>query len=236
MSGFKSLLVKELQQLFHTPIPYVVIGIFWVLTGYFFSFNVFLVQSNHMVTTFHNMIFLLLLMVPLITMRIFSEERKSGTLEFLLTLPISDKVIVLAKFSAVWVLLSLLIVGTSSAVLPLSFFGRPDMGPILGGFLGVFLLGTTFVSVGLLTSVLSENQVTAAAGSWALLLAFWFIDYLVGVIDDPHWVDLIQHLSFSLHARDLIRGIVSSQAVVYFASLSALLVALTIFALRLRRL
>lgn len=236
MKGFGPLFIKELRNLFFTPIPYVVVTVYWIATGYFFSFNVFFIRANHMVTTFHNMNFLLLLIVPLITMRAFAEERRSGTLELLLTLPLSSGTIVLAKFSAMWVLLSMMIVGASSAVIPLWFFGSPDMGPIWGGFVGVFLLGTTFVSLGMLTSVLAENQVSAASGSWALLLAFWFIDYLLGVFNDPRWVDLIQHISFSLHARDLIRGILSTEALVYFPSLSGLALLFTCLGLRLRRL
>jgi len=235
MSGFLSLFRKELRQLFQTPIPYVVVGIFWVATGYFFSFNVFLVRAAHMVTTFHNMSLLLMLVIPLVTMRVFAEEKRGGTLELLLTLPLGEVAIVGAKFAAVWLLLFFMLLGTAAAVVPLWIFATPDVGPILGGYIGVFSLGTAFVSLGVLISVLSENQVSAATGCWALLLALWFIDYAAGLPWGAGWVHSLQHLSFSAHSRDLVRGVLTAEALIYFASISILSLVWAVQILRFRR-
>ncbi len=222
MGAFLALLRKEIRQLFQTPIPYLVLSVFWIATGYFFSFNVFLVRAAHMVTTFHNMTLLLLLLIPLLTMRSFAEERKSGTLELLMTLPLGEGSIVAAKFGSLWLLFVCMVAGTGCAVVPLWLFADPDVGPIIGGYLGILLLGTAYIGVGILTSVFSENQISAAVASWALLLALWFIDYASGLPGLGDWAGALRHLSLSLHARDLIRGVLSISTVVFFISLTAL--------------
>ena len=162
MNAWYCVFARELKHYFVTPIAYVVIASFWAASGFFFSFNVLFVSAVEMVTAFHNMSLLLMLMVPLISMRTFAEERHNDTLELLLTLPLGEFSIVLAKYSALLVVLLLMLVGSSAAVVVLTIFGEPDYGPIIGGYLGVFLLGAAFASIGVLASALSTNQVVAA--------------------------------------------------------------------------
>ena len=219
MNAWYCVFARELRHYFVTPIAYVVIASFWAASGFFFSFNVLFVSAVEMVTAFHNMSLLLMLMMPLISMRTFAEERHNDTLELLLTLPLGEFSIVLAKYSALLVVLLLMLAGSSAAVVVLTIFGEPDYGPIIGGYLGVFLLGAAFASIGVLVSALSTNQVVAAIATWASLLFLWFMDYLAVLFPGSDVVVWIQHLSLSVQYLDVIRGVLTLAAVTYFVSI-----------------
>ncbi|MEQ8497664.1 MAG: ABC transporter permease, partial [Gammaproteobacteria bacterium] len=177
MRGFGWLLRRELQYCFLTPVAPVAIAVFWGASGFFFSFNALFVSAVDMVTAFHNMSLLLMLMLPLLTMRTLAEERQSGRLELLLALPLGETTIVLAKYLALLVVLVVMLAGSTLAVVPLLLFAEPDLGPIAGGYLGVLLLGGAFAAIGLCASSAATNQVVAATTAWGLLLLAWFIDY-----------------------------------------------------------
>lgn len=228
MTGFGTVLHNELRQYFATPIAYVLVAIFWAASGYFFSFNVFLVNAPHMVTSFHNMSILLMAIMPVLTMRLFAEERKAGTLELLLALPLGEAGIVLGKFVAALAVLYLMLLGTGVAVVPLLLFGQPDLGPIVGGYIGIFLLAAAFLAIGLFVSSLSSNQVVAAVVTWGILVLLWFIDY-GAALDAGYLVTRVtRHLSFSVHYVDLIRGVIASESLVYLGGIvTAMLVAST---------
>ncbi|MEZ5652756.1 MAG: ABC transporter permease subunit [Burkholderiaceae bacterium] len=236
MSGFGAILRKELREYFAAPIAPVLLATFWALTGYFFSFNLFIVNAVHMVTSFHNMSLLLLLLMPLMTMRIFAEENKSGTLELLMTLPLTEVQIVLGKYAAAAIVLLLMLAGTSTAVVPLILFGKPDLGPVLGGYLGIALLGSAFAAIGLFVSSMCTNQIVAAAITWAVLLGLWFADYAAGIGWAPALAPVFSHLSFSVHYIDLIRGVFSSASLAYFGSIVVVSLVASIVVLRERRL
>ncbi|MGR8920865.1 MAG: ABC transporter permease [Gammaproteobacteria bacterium] len=221
MSAFTSLFRRELALYFLTPTAYVMVAVFWAASGFFFSFNTLFVSAIDMVTAFHNMSLLLMLMLPLASMRTIAEERQNGTLALLLSLPVGDGAIVLAKYAGLLVLLVLMLVGSASAVLALLWFADPDLGPILGGYAGVFMLGATFAAVGVLVSALAPSQLVAAVLTWALLLALWFIDYGAALVEHGAAVALLRHVSFSVQYLDLIRGVLGSPAVAWFAGLSA---------------
>lgn len=233
---FPVVLGKELRHAFVTPIAYAATAVFWAASGYLFTFNIVFVNAAQMVTAFHNMSLLLMLTMPFLTMRSVAEERASGTLEHLLTLPLEVYTIVLAKYAALLVLLALLLAGTTTAAGLLVWFGQPDLGPILGGYAGVFLLGAAFAAIGLFVSALCANQATAAAVTWGALIALWFIDY-AGTLDLDYRVVLAaRHLSLSLHYLDLIRGVLTLPALAWLAALIALPLALAVAALRFGRL
>ena len=233
MIGFWSVFVRELQHYFVTPIAYVVISTFWLLSGFFFSFNQLFVSAIDMVSAFHNMSLLLMLMIPLLTMRSFAEEKQAGTLELLMTLPISDGAIILAKYLSLMMLVFFMLLGSSVAVLVLIYFGEPDLGPILGGYTGIFLLASSFSALGLLISSLSANQVVAATATWSLLLVLWFIDYASALFPASDLIHLFQHISFSVQYLDIIRGVVTGGGFIYFLVLFCLVSATQV--LRMKR-
>jgi ABC-2 type transport system permease protein len=220
VNAFRCLLERELEHYFVTPIAYVVIATFWAASGFFFSFNALFVSAIDMVTAFHNMSLLMMLMMPLVSMRVLAEERHNGTLEFLLTLPFSELTLVLAKYTALLLVVLMMLAGSACAVLVLSLFAEPDFGPIIGGYCGVFLLAAAFAAIGILASSLATNQIVAAVLTWGVLLALWFIDYAAALVPGTPMVAWLQHISFSVQYLDLIRGVLSLAAAVYFIAIS----------------
>lgn len=235
MTALWALFIKELREYFATPIAFVLLAVFWALTGWFFSFGLFFVNVAQMVGSFHNMSLLLLLVMPLLTMRVFAEENKSGTMELLLSLPLAEWQIVLAKFAAAFVMLLIMLAGTATSVLPLLLFAQPDLGPILGGYIGITLLGAAFMGVGMLMSSLTGNQIVAALLTWCVLTLLWFADYASALDALPGLRGLFLHLSFSVHYVDVIRGVINLATVCYFLSVLGLSLALTTLLLKARR-
>lgn len=235
MTALWALFIKELREYFATPIAFVLLAVFWALTGWFFSFGLFFVNVAQMVGSFHNMSLLLLLVMPLLTMRVFAEENKSGTMELLLSLPLAEWQIVLAKFAAAFLMLLIMLAGTATAVLPLLLFAQPDLGPILGGYIGITLLGAAFMGVGMLMSSLTSNQIVAALLTWCVLTLLWFADYASALDALPGLRGLFLHLSFSVHYVDVIRGVINLATVCYFLSVLGLSLALTTLLLKARR-
>ena len=217
MKGFRAVFVKELRLYFSTPIAYALMAVFWALTGYYFSFNIFLVNVAQMVNAFHNMSLLLMLIVPLLTMRVFAEENRTG------------------KLAAGLVMILLMLAGTATALVPLTLFGQPDVGPIIGGYIGVFLLGAVFVAVGTLISSLCSNQLVAALLTWAVLLLLWYVDYVSTLVSSFALTRVVMHLSLSAHYVDLIRGVLPLPALAYFAAIMLVCTAFCVQVLRMRR-
>ena len=235
MNGFVCLLRRELRHYFVTPIAYALLAVFWAASGFFFSFNALFVSAVDMVTAFHNMSLLLMLIMPLVTMRAFAEERQQATLELLLTLPFGEPAIVAAKYCAILVMVVLMLAGSALAIVPLAIYGAPDYGPILGGYVGVFLLAAAFAAIGLVLSALTANQIVAALVTWGVLLMMWFIDYAAALAPLRPFSSMIMHVSFSVQYLDLIRGVIPLAALVYFLSVVAVGVVTATQILRARR-
>ena len=233
--GLFAIFKKEVKEYFAAPIALVVIATFWALCGYFFSFNLFFVNVAQMVTSFHNMTILLILMMPLLTMRIFADENKTGTIELLLTLPLKDWETVLGKYAAAVLILALMLAGTASAVIPLAIFAKPDFGPIIGGYIGVFIFGAMFMAIGVALSAICTNQIVAAILTWGALVLLWFIDYPASLDLFPKFSEILLHMSLSAQHVDLIRGVLDGRSIVYFFSVIVFSLSATIQLLKWRR-
>jgi len=231
---------RELRATFVSPIAYVVMTGFMVLSGWFF-FNLLMqfnrlmnmyqmfqrpdivaqMNLNEMVMTplLYNMTIVLLLMVPLITMRLFSEEKKLRTEELLLTSPVSVNALVLGKFLSSLVFLSILLGLTAIYPWILFHYGEPlpELGSILTGYAGMFLLGASFASVGLFCSSLTENQIVAAVTCFVALLLFFVIGWPAESVG-PVAGKVLEYLSLIDHFTDFSKGLVESRHVVYFVS------------------
>jgi ABC-2 type transport system permease protein len=168
-------------------------------------------------------------------MRVFAEENKTGTMELLLSLPLAEWQIVVAKFGAAFVMLLVMLAGTATAVLPLVLYAQPDLGPIAGGYLGITLLGAAFMGMGIFISSLTSNQIVAALLTWGALTLLWFADYASALDAFPGLRGLFLHLSFSVHYVDVIRGVINLGTVVYFLSVLSVTLALTTLGLKARR-
>jgi ABC-2 type transport system permease protein len=198
MRIFLTLLGKEVRALFYSPIAYIVIAVFLLLMGYSFTLTLFLNKYATLIHIFFQAAGLLFLMVPIITMRAFAEERKTGTLELLLTAPVRESQVVLAKYVASMAVVLAMIGLTGAYALVLGMFGTPEWGPIYSGYLGLALLASTLVSLGLMISALTSNQIVAAIVAIGVSFLMWTIDTLAALMPDALERVLI---SLSLLAR-----------------------------------
>ncbi len=229
---------KEMRAFFVSPIAYVVLTGYVVLSGWFF-FNL-LVQFTRMISMYemmrrpdlasrlnlnelvmlplmYNMTIVLLLMVPLITMRLFSEEKKLRTDELLLTSPIAVNAIVLGKYLASLFFLVVLLGLTLIYPAILFHYGQPppELGPIVAGYIGLFFLGAAFMAVGLFASSLTENQIVAAVICFVTLLLFFVIGWPAETVGATTG-KVLEYLSLIGHFTDFSKGLLDSQHVVYY--------------------
>ena len=198
MRGFATLVGKEVRALFYSPIAYAVIAVFLLLMGYSFTVTLAITKYATLLHIFFQAAGLLMLIVPIITMRLFAEERKGGTLELLLTAPVRESQLVLAKYVAAMAVVMAMIALTGVYAVVLGIFGTPEWGPIYSGYLGLALLCSTLVSLGLLISALTSNQIVAAIVTIGISFMLWMIDSLAGMMPDAVERVLI---SLSLLAR-----------------------------------
>jgi len=217
---------KELLSYFRTPIAYFVVAVFLLGTGYFFLYNVFMSGSANMDTTLQSMGVLLVTLAPFISMRLFSAEYGSRTMELLATLPLHPWQVVLGKFLGAATILLLMTVGSMVNLIPLYLYGNPEMSTIFAGYLGFFLLGLACLAVGQFFSALTQNQIVAALITVGVLLAFWFVGHLRGYQKPGLLQELTGYLSFALHYAGFIQGLVRSEAIAFYALVCA--VALTL--------
>jgi ABC-2 type transport system permease protein len=198
LTALSALVVKEVRALFVSPIAYAVIAVFLLLNGYTFAVTLFLTKQATLVHIFFQAAMQLVLLVPLVTMRQFAEERRAGTLELLLTAPLREGDIVLAKFVASMAVLLAMIALTGAYAMILASFGNPDLGPVYSGYLGLVLLAGALVAIGLAVSALTSSQIVAAVVSLGLFGILWAIDTWAALLPAPidNWV-----LGLSLLAR-----------------------------------
>ncbi|MFQ6083931.1 MAG: ABC transporter permease subunit [Candidatus Aminicenantia bacterium] len=238
MRNIWAIFKKELKTYFSSPMAYAVIAIFLLIAGFFFYSLIWWFNSqslyyasnpywlkqlniNQMVYAplFGNISIVLLLMLPVVTMRLFAEEKKMGTEELLYTSPISVNQIILGKyFAALVVLLTML--GLTGIYSVFTFvYGNPELKPILTGYLGLFLLGAAFISIGLFFSSLTENQIVAAVLSFGALLLLWILNWLASA-SGPVWKEILNYLSFFRHFDELTRGVLDTTDIFYYLSFS----------------
>ena len=241
--SIKVIWIKELKAYFNSPIAYIITALFLALSGLSFALSItgrfpeasmrgFLFGPIGPIGAF----FLIVLIAPALTMRLFAEEQKLGTLELLLTAPLRDIEIVLGKFFAALSLLTVMFGLTLYFPLLLYWFGDPDLLPILTGYLGLFLMGAMGISVGLFSSSLTSNQIVSAVLSTATLLLLW-LSNVTSTLGDGElpWASLVRFLAMSEHVRDMAYGVLDSRDIVYFISLTAFFLFLTVRAVETRR-
>jgi len=229
---------KEFRTFFQTPIGYVILFVFTLLGGWFF-FSVgagqpFFIQKE---STLRGLLtwlpWLFLVFAPAITMRLWAEERRTGTIETLLTLPLTDWQIVLGKFLAAFGLVAVWLLCLTPIAGVVAWFGEPDPGPILGGFIGALLLGGAYAAIGVAASSLTENQIISmvvgvASAFFFLLVGF---DPVVGLF--PDWIGgFLYNLSLSTHFHSISRGVLDSRDLLYYATFIAFFLAVNVWAVR----
>ncbi|HRY30344.1 MAG TPA: ABC transporter permease subunit [Elusimicrobiota bacterium] len=217
LTAIRVLIRKELKESFNSPMPYIFLTVFFLVAGWFYVSSLFLMGQATLEDFFSPMPLLLVFFMPAFTMRLFSEEYKSGTVELLSTLPLRDTEIVLGKYLAalaVWALMlgmSLFYQGLLVAV------GRPDIGQSLTGYFGAFLLGAFYLAAGLFASSLTRSQVVA------FLLGFFFAIFFFLCGKAAHmvpgiWGTGLTFLGVDAHYESFLRGVIDTRDVVYYLS------------------
>jgi len=236
---------KELRGYFTSPVAWVMMGLFALIFGYFFvSYLAFFVR-NSMQAAFGqgpqtmninmelirpllgNASVLVLFLLPMITMRTYSEEKRSGTIELLLTSPVTDFEIIAGKFLGTVGLYVALLGVTLLYIVILFIFGQPEWKPVLSGYLGLLLLGSCFISLGLFISSTTKNQMVAGAATFVVGLLFWIVSWIADSAG-PMMSQVLSYLSITEHFDDFGKGIIDSKHLVYYLSFIAFGLFLTI--------
>ncbi len=227
MRNTTTIALKEFKSYLASPMAYVVTGIFLVLTGFFFTIS----PSTRSETSISGFLgaasLLLLLLASVLTMRLLAEERKMGTLELLLTAPVRDSEVIAGKFLGSLGMLTAMLVLTFYYPLLLMWFGDPDWGPIATGYLGLFLLGSVSLAVGLFASSLTSNQLVAAVVAGGILGALWFVGMAAGLLPEALG-EIINYVSLSYHFPDFMRGVIDTRGIIYYLSITVLFLFLAI--------
>ena len=228
---------KELKAYFSSPIAYIVIGLWALMYGYFFValMNFFVRQSMQMNQfgmqgpqamnvnqqlirpLLQNVLILILFLMPMVTMRAYSEEKRSGTIELLLTSPVTDWQIILGKFFGALALYAVMLAVTLIHIGVLFIYGNPEWKPIATTYLGLLLFGGCFISVGLLISSLTKNQIVAFTASFGVFLLLWIIDWM-GSFAGPTVNSLLTYLSVIGHLEDFTKGVLDTTHLIYYLS------------------
>jgi ABC-2 type transport system permease protein len=226
---------KEFRSYFASPIAYILIGLFALLFGWFFYvfLMAFVQQSEQMMQfggggganvnqmmirgLFQNTAVIILFVMPMITMRTYSEEKRSGTIELLLTSPVTDPEIIVGKFLGALALYGAMLIVTMIYVAILFRIGNPEWRPIAAGYLGLLLMGGCFLSTGLFISSLTKNQIVAGFLTFATFLMLWIINWM-GESSGPTTREVLNYLSITEHFDDFSRGIIDTKHVVYYVS------------------
>ena len=236
MRNMLAIASKELRSYFAGPIAYIAIGLWALLYGYFYVaiLQFFVRNSMQMMgqmggpqsmnvnqqlirPLLQNVTIMMLFVLPMVTMRTYSEEKRSGTIELLLTSPLSDLQIIMGKFLGAMGLYAVMLLVTVPHIALLFIYGNPEWKPILTAYLGLLLLGGCFISLGLLISSLTKNQVVAGMTTFAVFLLLWIITW-IGSFSGPTVDQLTKYLSIIDNLDDFSKGVLDTKHLIYYLS------------------
>ncbi len=235
MRNAKAIYLKELRSYFNSPMAYIFLVIFAVLSGYFFTSTFFLIGQSDMRALFNIVPLVYLFFVPAISMGLVAKEKNLGTMEVLSTMPIQDVEFVAGKYLAS---VSLIVVGllfTLVHFLTLLAVGtHVDIGAAITGYVGLVLVGAFYAAVGTFASSLTENQVVSLIIAIAIVMLFFLLDKLLLFIP-AGLATIAQYVSVDYHLSNIARGVVDSRNLIYFAGMIWLFLALTLRVLEMRK-
>lgn len=231
----RAVLKKELKQFFHSMAGYVFLAIFLLLGGYYFTVGNLLSGNGDIRIFFSSIITIVMFLIPMLTMRSFSEERKMRTDQLLMASPISFFKIVIGKYLAVLTVFMAGMAVTLSYVVILAVFGQFDVMVVVGNYVGMLVAASAFIAIGLFLSALTENQVVAGVLSYSILMGLWLVGMVGGFMAKGPLRTVVGYLSLSNQFREFAMGIFSASSVVYYLSLTLLFLFLTTLLLEARR-
>jgi ABC-2 type transport system permease protein len=235
MSNTLTIWRKELQSYFRSPIAYGVMAFFALIAGYFFYVAVVYfvrmsVQSSMMGQSqpmsvndsvvrplLSNISVIGLFLIPMITMRLFAEEKRSGTIELLITSPVKDLAIIMGKFLAALTLYAAMLGLSVLSMATLFLYGKPDLRPMLVGYLGLLLLGGSLLAIGTFISTCTKNQIVAGVAGFSVCLMLWVLDWLSS-FQDSVVGKVFSYMSVLQHFDSFSKGVIDSRDVIYYLS------------------
>lgn len=238
MGRVLSLARKEMRSYFNSPVAYIVLSVFLVVIGYLYFATLFLSGFASLRNFFSLAPLLLFIFAPALTMRLIAEERKSGTIEPLLTLPITDWQVVLGKFfgavATMCVGLALTTPYAFSVYILTPDTMTMDIGPVVAGYLALVLMAATFISLGLFASALTKNQIVAFIAGFTLCFFFFVIDK-VAIFFPASMAFFLEFLSVDAHFANVARGVIDTRDILFYLSLTSLALIFTVISLRRRQ-
>ena len=225
---------QEIFAYFFSPVAYIVISVFLLITGWFFTTDLFLSNDSSLRSVFGFIPFIFMFFIPAITMRLLSEERKSGTIELLFTMPISDIEIIIGKYLAGLFLLIVAVLFTFPYAFTIMIIGKPDMGMLITGYIGLVLMGASYVAVGIFASTISSNQVVSFIIAFLIIFILWLINKFL-MLMPPALVPFLEYLSIDYHYENINRGVIDSRDITYYLSLVVFMLSLAKISLESRK-
>jgi len=224
-SRFGALLGREIRFYFHTPVPYMVMVLFTLASGILFTTQLKISGAVSYQYPFYNIASFLIFLVPILTIRAFAEEKASGTVEPLLTAPVSEAQVVAAKFFGAMAFYAAMLLPTVAYYAVLRFvgesIGKPDPGPVIAGYVGLLLFGGLHVAIGILASTLTQDAVLGAFLAFVLTLFFWVIEPVMEMrqfVDTPAWKEAALYLAPMRHLEPFLQGLLPPADAIYFAT------------------
>ncbi len=208
---------REFASYVNSPIPYILVTAYIATAGYMFFRQLFLVRQADMRHFFENMPLLFCLIVPFVTMRLVAEERREGTLELLLTMPVTDWQLVIGKFLAALGLMAVLLLLTVAFPITVSFLGPLDKGTTVASYFGALLMSGAFIAIGIMASSFTRSQIVAALVAFFIGFALFLLGALIGVLP-PSLAPLAAGLSIGSHFMNIARGVIDLRDFIYYIS------------------
>lgn len=216
----KVIFKREMSSFFTSPVAYIVMGLFLLISGFLFFSTFFLYDKAEMRGFFSLLPLLFAFFIPAITMRLFAEEKKSGTIETLITMPFSSREIVFGKFLSGLAFTAVMLLPTLIYVFTVARLGELDPGPVVSGYLGALFLAAAFTAIGLYCSFLTKNQIVAFFVAFSICIVLVLLDNFLILLPSV-LVDVFEFISAGSHFNSIARGILDSRDIVYFLSVTA---------------
>jgi ABC-2 type transport system permease protein len=221
MRNIRAIAVRELQAYFNSPMAYIVVCAFLLLAGWLYFTPLLVAGTSSMRGFFGLAPILFVVFAPAISMRLVSEEIRSGTLELLTTMPVRDVEVVTGKFLAGLAVIASALAMTGFWAVTVEIIGDLDWGPVIGGYLGLVLCASTLIAIGLMTSAWSRNQIVAFILALVIGLGLWLLDKVTFFVP-PALAGLLEYLSIDYHFQNIARGVIDSRDLLYYLSVTAL--------------
>lgn len=208
---------REFRSYFDSPIAYIVLTFFLLISGYFFSTQLFLMNQANLRTLFGIVPLLYVFFIPAISMRLISEEKKSGTIELLFTYPIKDSEIIIGKYLAALSLIAVLLLFTTIYAFSVSSLGDMDGGQAFAGYVGLLLMGAAYLALGIFASSLTENQIVAFIAGLAISFFFFILDKILFFVPSSI-ASILEYMAMEYHFQNIERGVIDTRNLIYYFS------------------